>query len=461
MSGEQEPHTNGLNGDASDDEDNKNMRPVDIEADVKEMERRKRVEAIMNSQLFREELERVVGDSLRESGSESLAGLLSDVMNIKSGTPATHCVVPINDIRGIDSMKYAKGEKVLRCKLAAVYRLIELRGWTQGIYNHVTARVSQDTEHFLLNPFGMLYNEVTASSLVKVNMQGEMVEEGTTNFGVNQAGFLLHSAIHQARPDIKCIVHLHTPNIVAVSTMKCGLLPLSQESCLIGDVSFHSYNGIVVDPEERLSLAKDLGPNNKVMFLRNHGVICCGKSIEEAWLNTIHTVLACDTQIKMMPMGLDNLVMIDDETRRRAYEVGQQGGGGVNTAKKDWTVGELEFEAEMRMLDNAGFRTGFTYAEPLVRKEPAKMISDVELPPTASNLGYLMDEEELYKDGPLRALLAQMGKATRSGNKTRWVNSPNVYQKVEVLETGTQDPKKITKVTHIQFDDAGAKPKKK
>ena len=184
--------------------------------------------------------------------------------------------------------------------------------------------------------------------------------------------------------------------------MKCGLLPLSQESCLIGDVSFHSYNGIVVDPEERQSLAKDLGPNNKVMFLRNHGVVCCGKSIEEAWLNTIHTVLACDTQIKMLPMGLDNLVMIDDETRRRAYEVGQQGGGGVNTAKKDWTVGELEFEAEMRKLDNAGFRTGFTYAEPLVRKEPAKMISDVELPPTASNLGYLMDEEELYKDGPLR-----------------------------------------------------------
>jgi adducin len=124
-------------------------------------------------------------------------------------------------------------------------------------------------------------------------------------------------------------------------------------------------------------------------------------------------------------------------------------------------MGELEFEALMRMLDNSGYRTGHTYVDPLVRKEPAKMISDVELPPTASNLGYLMDEEELYKDGPLRALLAQMGKATRSGNKTRWVNSPNVYQKVEVLETGTQDPKKITKVTQIQFDDAGTKPKGK
>jgi len=447
MAGEQEPHTNGLNGDASDDEDDqKNMRPVDIEADVKEMERRKRVEAIMNSKLFREELEKVVGDSLRESGSDSIAGLISDVMNIKTGTSApSHCVVPINDIRGIDSMVYAKGEKLLRCKLAAVYRLIELYGWTQGIYNHVTARVSQDTEHFLLNPFGMLYSEVTASSLVKVNMQGDCVEEGTTNFGVNQAGFMLHSAIHQARPDIKCIIHLHTPNLVAVSTMKCGLLPLSQETCLVGEVSYHNYNGIVIDPEERESLAKDLGPSNKVMFLRNHGVVCCGKSIEEAWLNTYHVVLAADTQIKMMPMGLDNLVLIDDDVRRKTYEIGQKGGGGVNTAKKEWGVGELEFEALMRMLDNSGYRTGYAYAEPLVRKEPAKMISDVELPPTASNLGYLMDEEELYKDGPLRALLAQMGKATRSGNKTRWVNSPNVYQKVEVLETGTQDPKKITK----------------
>merc|ERR1712079_646032 len=408
-------------------------------------------------QLFREELERVVGDSLRESGTESLAGLMSDVMNIKSGTPATHCVVPINDIRGIDSMKDAKGEKVLRCKLAAVYRLIQVQGWTQGIYNHVTARVSQDTEHFLLNPFGMLYNEVTASSLVKVNMQGEMVEEGTTNFGVNQAGFMLHSAIHQARPDIKCIVHLHTPNIVAVSTMKCGLLPLSQESCLIGDVSYHSYNGIVIDPEERQSLAKDLGPNNKVMFLRNHGVVCCGKSIEEAWLNTHHTVLACDTQIKMMPFGLDNLVLIDDETRRKVFEIGQRGGGGVNTAKKEWTVGELEFEGLMRMLDNSGFRTGYTYIQPLERIEPARLANDVELPPTSSNLGWLMEEDELYKDSPLKGLLARMARSSKGEKKGKWVNSPNVYQKVEVLETGTSDPKKITKVTQIAFDSPGKK----
>jgi len=450
MSGEEESRVNGVgHSDSDDEEDKSKMRPVDIEADVKEMERRKRVEAIMNSKLFREELERVVGDSLRDSGADGISALLSDVMNIKSGSSAAAgaCVVPINDIRGIDAMAYAKGEKQLRCKLAAVYRLIDLYGWTQGIYNHVTARVSQDLEHFLLNPFGMMYNEVTASSLVKVNMQGETVEEGTTNFGVNVAGFMLHSAIHQARPDIKCVIHLHTPNIVAVSSLRCGLLPLSQESCLIGDVSFHNYNGIVVDPAERESIARDLGANNKVMFLRNHGVVCCGRTIEEAFHLAYHTVLAADTQLKMMPYGVDNLVLIEDDVRRKVYEMGQLGGGGVNanSAKKDWTVGEMEFEALMRMLDNAGFRTGFAYQNPLTRVEPARALNDVELPPTVSNLGWLMEEDELYKDSPLKGLLANMAKATRTTNRTKWMNSPNVYQKVEVLETGTHDPKKITK----------------
>jgi len=448
MSGEEESRVNGVgHSDSDDEEDKSKMRPVDIEADVKEMERRKRVEAIMNSKLFREELERVVGDSLRDSGTDGISALLSDVMNIKSGSSAGACVVPINDIRGIDAMAYAKGEKQLRCKLAAVYRLIDLYGWTQGIYNHVTARVSQDLEHFLLNPFGMMYNEVTASSLVKVNMQGETVEEGTTNFGVNVAGFMLHSAIHQARPDIKCVIHLHTPNIVAVSSLRCGLLPLSQESCLIGDVSFHNYNGILVDPAERESIARDLGANNKVMFLRNHGVVCCGRTIEEAFHLAYHTVLAADTQLKMMPYGIDNLVLIDDDVRRKVYEQGQVGGGGVNvnSAKKDWTVGEMEFEALMRMLDNAGFRTGFAYQNPLTRVEPARALNDVELPPTVSNLGWLMEEDELYKDSPLKGLLANMAKATRNTSRTKWMNSPNVYQKVEVLETGTTDPKKITK----------------
>merc|ERR1712226_1191615 len=347
-------------------------------------------------------------------------------------------------------------KKLTRCKLAAIYRLLDMYGWTQGIYNHVTVRVSQETEHFLLNPFGMLYNEITASSLVKVDMQGNVVEAGTTNFGVNVAGFMLHSAIHSARPDIKCIIHVHTPAIVAVSAMKCGLLYLSQESCLLGDLSYHSYEGLVVEASEKQSLAKDLGVHNKVMLLRNHGAVCCGETIEEALFYAYHLVLACETQLKMVPLGIDNLITIDEPTRRKVFESSQRGGGGVNSKteggpdgsgskQKVWGVGEMEFGALMRMLDNAGYRTGYVYKTPLVKDEPLKPKSDVELPPAVSSLGYVLEEEHLYKDGPLRALLASFAKAHKGAGKTKWVNSPNVYQKVEVLETGTPDPKKITK----------------
>lgn len=128
----------------------------------------------------------------------------------------SNCVVPINDIRGVESMGYAKGEKLLRCKLAAVFRLLDLYGWTQGVGGQITARLNQDQEHFLVNPYGLLYHEITASSLVKVDMQGTVVEQGTTNFGVHIAGFQLHSTIHAARPDIKCIVHIATPSVTAV-----------------------------------------------------------------------------------------------------------------------------------------------------------------------------------------------------------------------------------------------------
>lgn len=226
---EDKPFTNG-NGAAtdaeSDEEDASKLRPVNIEQDVREMERRKRVEAIMGSKLFREELERVVTDSLRESGAEGITNMLSDMMHVKAGSSGANrhgasTVFPINDIRGLDGMGYTKKERELRCKLAACYRLVDLFGWTQGIYNHITLRVSQDTEHFLINPFGMLYSEITASSLVKIDMKGHLIESGTTNFGVNVAGFMLHSAIHSSRPDLKCIIHVHVPAIIAVSHTSC------------------------------------------------------------------------------------------------------------------------------------------------------------------------------------------------------------------------------------------------
>jgi adducin len=454
----------------SDGEDEAAMRPVDIEQDMREMDRRKRVEAIMSSKLFREELERVVSDSIKDSGGDGVTNLLANMMNVKQSSAggataisgagiSLGSVIPINDIRGLEGMSYRKDEKLLRCKLAAIYRLVDMYGWTQSIYNHISVRISQDTEHFLINPFGMLYNEITASGLVKVDMQGEVVEAGTTNFGVNVAGFMLHAAIHSARPDLKCVIHVHTPNIIAVSSMKCGLLYLSQESCLIGDVSYHSYEGLVVEKAEWETLSRDLGVHNKVMLLRNHGAVCCGETIEEAFYYAYHLVLACDTQLKMVPLGIDNLIMIDEPTRRKVYEMGQLGGGGVDSLNQDgpvggagdkkknkkWGVGEMEFEAMMRMMDNAGYRSGYVYKQPLVKEEPPKPKSDVELPAAVSSLGFLLEEQNLYKDGPLQALLGGFNKSYKEAGRTKWMNSPNVYQKVEVLETGTPDPKKITK----------------
>ena len=147
--------------------------------------------------------------------------------------------------------------------------------------------------------------------------------------------------------------------------MKSGLMYLSQESCLVGDVSYHNYEGLVVERSEWETLARDLGVHNKVMLLRNHGAICCGETIEEAFYYAYHLVLACDTQLKMAPLGLDNLVVIGEDTRRKVFEMGQRGGGGVDSAseggvdgsgehkKKKWSVGEMEFEALMRMMDNA------------------------------------------------------------------------------------------------------------
>jgi adducin len=464
-----EVEANGLiNG--SGDDAKTNYRPPDIDADVKEMERRKRVDAIMNSKIFKEELEKIIEQQMREGGpgTGALLQQISDIMGAATSwrgsmlfRGGSSCVIPINDIRGVDNIAYAKGEKMMRCKLAALYRIVDLYGWSQNIYNHITLRVNQDQDHFLINPFGMLYNEITASSLVKVDVQGTIVEPGTTNLGVNIAGFTLHSAIHASRPDIKCIVHLHLPSVVAISCLKCGLLPISQEAAILGDISYHDYHGILVDPAEKDLIIRNLGPFNKVMLLRNHGAVCCGETVEEAFLNSYYTVLACESQIKVMPLGMDNVIVMSDEHKRRAFETARSGGGGgvnsqeegvVSTAdskpsqtrrERKWKFGEQEFEALMRSLDNAGYRTGYMYRQPLIRSDVPRPKYDVELPPAVSSLGYLLEEEELYGNNPNWKKILE---GRKGFEKTRWLNSPNVYQKVEILETGTQDPRKITKV---------------
>ncbi|XP_008566037.1 PREDICTED: alpha-adducin, partial [Galeopterus variegatus] len=348
----------------------RNMAP-DLRQDFNMMEQKKRVSMILQSPAFCEELESMIQEQFKKGKNPT--GLLAlqqiadfmttNVPNVYPAGPqggmaalnmSLGMVTPVNDLRGSDSIAYDKGEKLLRCKLAAFYRLADLFGWSQLIYNHITTRVNSEQEHFLIVPFGLLYSEVTASSLVKINLQGDIVDRGSTNLGVNQAGFTLHSAIYAARPDVKCVVHIHTPAGAAVSAMKCGLLPISPEALSLGEVAYHEYHGILVDEEEKVLIQKNLGPKSKVLILRNHGLVSVGESVEEAFYYIHNLVVACEIQVRTLASagGPDNLVLLDPgkyKAKSRAPE--SPAGEGTGSPPK-WQIGEQEFEALMRMLDN-------------------------------------------------------------------------------------------------------------
>ncbi|EGT60263.1 hypothetical protein CAEBREN_31563 [Caenorhabditis brenneri] len=273
-------------------------------------------------------------------------------------------ITPIADVE--DEGKYDSEELTQRNKLAALYRLVDLFRWSQGIYNHITVRVSSDPDEILINAFGQLYNEVSASSLIKVDLDGTVIDGGSTGFGVNQAGYVLHSAIHNGRPEVKCVVHLHHPSVVAVSAQKCGLLPISQEAMIVGEVGYHEYRGILIDEAERALLIRDLGERH-VMILRNHGFVVCGESIEHALSLTYHLIIACETQIKTVPGGnTDNVHFPAQSAIKQVYKVASNGGGGVNRQNghvnsTQWRKGELEWQAYMRQLDAQGYVTGHVY----------------------------------------------------------------------------------------------------
>lgn len=286
-------------------------------------------------------------------------------------------LIPIADLEG--SKKYSQVEIDCRNKLAALYRLVDLFHWSQAIYNHITVRLPGDKHEILINPLGMVYREMTASSFVKISVDGRVLDPGSTPLGINQAGYILHSAVHEARPDVKCVLHLHTSAGAAVASMKCGLLPLNQESMVIGQVAYHAYCGMLSDEDEKAAIAKQLG-NKKVIFLHNHGFACCGSSIEEALHLAYHTVIACETQVAAMAAGQANLIMPAEAAKKQAYEIAQHGANGMNRTAADqngkmahtyermggieWGVGELEWEAWMRQLDGAGYQTGHQYRLP-------------------------------------------------------------------------------------------------
>jgi Ribulose-5-phosphate 4-epimerase and related epimerases and aldolases len=177
-------------------------------------------------------------------------------------------------------------EWALRVDLAACYRLVAMHGWDDLIFTHISARVPGPEHHFLINPYGMQFEEITASSLVKIDLDGAVVHNSGP-FAFNQAGFTIHSAIHSAREDALCVLHLHTPDGVAVSTQAEGLLPISQHALLLQPhIAYHDYEGVAFNLDERDRLISDIG-DKKLMILRNHGTLSTGRTIGEAFMGIL------------------------------------------------------------------------------------------------------------------------------------------------------------------------------
>ena len=236
-----------------------------------------------------------------------------------------------------------------RVDLAACYRLTAIYGWTDLIYTHISARVPGTENQFLLNPFGLMFEEITASSLVKLDTDGEIIMDSP--YSINAAGFTIHSAVHQAKHDMACVMHTHTVAGMAISAQKCGLLPLAQTSLQFYDaLSYHDYEGIAFDLDERDRLVDSLG-DNKAMVLRNHGLMTCGRSIAEAF-TTMHSLeKSCSLQIAAQAGG--EVVMPSKQVCEHAAA---QFNGNDDVSTGD-SMNQLAWRALLRKLDreNPGY----------------------------------------------------------------------------------------------------------
>ena len=245
--------------------------------------------------------------------------------------------VRIPSLRG----KVSPQEWQMRVDVAACYRLVALFGMNDLVYNHISGRVPGEEGHFLINPYGYAYEEVTASSLVKIDFDGKLVLDSGTGYGINQAGFVIHSAVHKARHDVDCVIHTHSPAGMAVSALKCGLLPLTQNAMFFGKLGYHDYESVAIDLDEQKRLVRDLG-GGAAMILRNHGLLVAGSTVCDAFVTMHWLEKACQAQLMAMACNTElnhpspEVVKLTNDR----YKPGQR--------RK---ITELEWPAMLRMLD--------------------------------------------------------------------------------------------------------------
>ncbi|MDB5839314.1 MAG: novR 3 [Herminiimonas sp.] len=239
-----------------------------------------------------------------------------------------------------------------RIDLAACYRLVEMYGMSDMMANHISARIPGEEGTYLINAYGMMYEEITASSLLKVDHDGNILSKpdfGTLNYGINKAGAVIHSAIHEARPDVGCVIHTHSAASMAVSTLECGLLPITQTAMRFLKIGYHDYRGVVLNVDEKASIIEDLG-SGEALILRNHGAITVGRTVGEAF-NWMHRLeLACRSQLAAMACNspLVNVAQPVVEQTWNNYQPGTRRPYGL-----------MEWPALLRKLDriDPGYKT--------------------------------------------------------------------------------------------------------
>ena len=231
-------------------------------------------------------------------------------------------------------------ETELRIQLAACYRIFDYMGWSEMIYNHITVKIPGDNEHFLINPYGLHYQEVKASNLVKVDIAGNKVDDSP--YAVNPAGMVIHTAIHAARPDIHCIAHTHTTEGMAVACSQEGLRSDNFYSALLNDrIAYHDFEGITVMDDEKPRLVKSIGDKN-ILILRNHGLLVGGRSIAEAFQTMWGLQRACEVQVATDATGKPTIAIGDEVLARTQQLLSLQAMGGPS--------GGLEFDALTRLV---------------------------------------------------------------------------------------------------------------
>lgn len=256
-------------------------------------------------------------------------------MNPPMSSPAIKVVKSVRE-------QVSPAEWESRVNLAACYRLVAMYGYTEMLANHISARVPGTEDQFLINPYGMLYEEIDASSLIKIDVDGNEIFNAT-DYGVNAAGFVIHSAIHMARHDVDCVAHTHTPAGMAVSAMECGLLPIAQTSMRFLHCAYHDFEGIADELDERERLVKDLG-DHEAMVLRNHGLLVCGRTIQGAFNVLFRMERACEVQVMAMAANT-KLIMPSQEILEKTYDKMKPR---PNASNRN---GDLAWPALLRKLD--------------------------------------------------------------------------------------------------------------